>query len=470
LILVCGLLLGSVASAAAQRTYAIFIDQDLANGFDGVSADIEVVPASLMNLVGFSVWCGIDSGDPVHLNSWLQTGWRWRTGYAAGQAYYEFVTETGFQSYPIERGIAITGEYKVELSGNSVDFHIGRGGAEASQPFSFFDGRQFCRAAYGAEIHRDPIDHVPGTPTSHCHLWNVQLRVLYYPSWDAAPLAFMPGLADRPSCWNYTYAANNFEIWDKRGLLDIVCPPVAVLAGVTIGSQVRRGPGDSPILVIPESQDRDTLVPAISASVSAEKLLGSYATQTGPAQLVQFRDRSPFGTRSEGLGWLFRSTVDVANADSLVQIGLNIIVDADNGGVVAVYSDPSDSWVLPIDEPRNPEITTALDGWVMGSKVPESMASTAVEAISAVWREFGLNPTRVGQLVARPRWISAQFPAQRIGGNLVPLRPTEKVWLVEVCGVKFNETESNGILSYQTGKVMQYQDGTLKYMGGVFVP
>jgi hypothetical protein len=167
------------SSVMAGRTYAAFLNEDYSQGFDGVSATIGVVPASILNTVGFSVWVGFDAGQPVWTNTWLQAGWRWRYGYTNGQRYYEYTTYGGaFFSYPIELGDAINnGQYSVARNGDEVDFSAGTGFVDASQPWSSFaGGRKLCHAVYGAEIHEDPLDHCPGTAGQKCALSNIYCR------------------------------------------------------------------------------------------------------------------------------------------------------------------------------------------------------------------------------------------------------------------------------------------------------
>jgi hypothetical protein len=215
-----------VTSAGAGH-YVAKVDLNNATGFDAVKATIEVVPVSILNTNGFSVWCGIDAGKtPAAFNSWLQAGWRWRSqGFPqhglTGQGYYEYVTESLFQSYPVEVGDASTGSYGVERHGWYVDFYVG-GLLEYVHEWEAFDEVKLCHAMYGAEVHADPIDHVPGTQTAHCHISNVQIRA--YGNWFSAPFEYSLTSPDQPSCFGMTVSLNNMEIWDRRGLLQSLCP------------------------------------------------------------------------------------------------------------------------------------------------------------------------------------------------------------------------------------------------------
>lgn len=245
------------------------------------------------------------------------------------------------------------------------------------------------------------------------------------------------------------------------------------LAALPIGEvalDVPLSPGQSPIEVVAEPQTKVPQIAASSATTFAQRTAGLQTMSTAPARFVRYADSSPFGPPNNGVGWLLSGAVQLSSNDAALEMNLNVIVDGNSGGIVVVYSDPRALWVTPVDEPRNPEIVTTRDGWVMGSSIPDSMESTAADAIAEAWKKFGLNPKDVGQVIARPRWISAQFPARLVDGELVRLRPTEKVWLVQVCGTKLNESESDGRVTYQTSTVMQFQDGSLAYMRGVFGP
>ena len=191
--------------------------------------------------------------------------------------------------------------------------------------------------------------------------------------------------------------------------------------------------------------------------------------ETASAKRVHFSDRTPFGPPGKGEGWLVRSTVQVSREDATVRFALNVVIDSTTGQVIVAYTDASETWVLPVRTPRNADELADRIGWSMGVGIPDSMESSAVDAIGAAWKEFGLDPTRVGQLIARPRWISAQFPAREVNGKLVPIRPTQRVWLIQVCGTKMNEMGSSNGLMYDTEKVMQFLDGSLTYVRGLFV-
>jgi hypothetical protein len=238
---------------------------------------------------------------------------------------------------------------------------------------------------------------------------------------------------------------------------------LCVLSASGVQGQIR-----GPLVISPNASKSSPEPSAVSIMLTAGRNI-SGAAITGRVSPVNYQDASPFGPSGTGGGWAASGISTITNDEDSAQVVLNVLLDS-NGLVAAVYTNPNDSWIEPIEESRNPEITTAADGWIMGNKVPESMASTANDAIAAAWKQFGLDPRQVGQVIARPRWISAQFPARRVDDKLVPVRPTEKVWLVEVCGAKFNENDSNGVEHYQTCKVMQFRDGTMEYVRGVFVP
>jgi hypothetical protein len=242
----------------------------------------------------------------------------------------------------------------------------------------------------------------------------------------------------------------------------------AVLASVW-GSEIRTGPSESPIAV---ELDLRATTPSISVESAARRLaatIGLADSETASAKFVHFSDRTPFGPPGNGEGWLVRGTVQLSREDATVRFALNVVIDSATGQVVVAYTDASETWVLPVRTPRNADELAERIGWNMGATLPDSMESSAVDAIGAAWKEFGFDPTHVGQLIARPRWISAQFPAREVNGKLVPIRPTQKVWLIQVCGTKMNEMGSSNELIYDTEKVMQFLDGSLTYVRGLFV-
>lgn len=245
---------------------------------------------------------------------------------------------------------------------------------------------------------------------------------------------------------------------------------VAMAFPITSGSdsELRTGPPRSPISITnAPASSKPPRLPLASAVDAAEMVAGSKVSSEAPGRLVQYEDRSPFGPSSRGTGWLLLFDIEVNGRDASTKLELNVLVDATSGRVVLAYTHPSGTWVYSLGESKDPEVAAAHDGWVMDSDVPDIMQSSGADAINATWKGDGIDPRTVGQIIARPRWISAKFPARKVDGQLIPIRPKEKVWLVQVCGAKLPVV---GAYPYCTGKVLQFRDGSLEYVGGIYLP
>ncbi len=208
------------------------------------------------------------------------------------------------------------------------------------------------------------------------------------------------------------------------------------------------------------------MISADSAAASARAIVGTHRLYPEEATPVRYTDRASFGPADEGIGWLMRTRLPVTGDSTSAYLTANVLVDGMSGRVRAVFTDPGNDWVLPVWPLADADEVAGLHGWGMGTEIPAAMRSSAVEAISACWKQFDIDPTRTAQLIARPRWISPEFPAQEVDGKSVAGRDAERVWLIQLCGMKFHATEAG----YDTGWVMQFLDGSLEFVRGFYVP
>jgi hypothetical protein len=225
---------------------------------------------------------------------------------------------------------------------------------------------------------------------------------------------------------------------------------------------------DSPITVILDAGTEMPRFAATSAATLTNRIVGRASPAAAP-QRVKYEDQLSFGLAKRGAGWLLRYVVSIPHDSARADIALNVIVDGTTGDFVAAYTDPNQTWFHGMMDSQDTEEVARMDGWVMGATAPDSMQSTAAEAILAAWEQFSIDPSCAGQVVLRPRWISARFPAREVDGKLVPIRPTEKVWLVQVCGTKLHPQWSGDVLVYDSGEIMQFRDGTLEYVRGIAI-
>lgn len=225
-----------------------------------------------------------------------------------------------------------------------------------------------------------------------------------------------------------------------------------------------------PISFVEVAQARTPSPIALSASATAATIVGTETFSTGLAPAIEYDDLYPFGPVGKGRGWLLRDSVRVSRESAVVNLALNVIVDAPSSSVLVAYTDQINPMPAPVVTAPDPAEVAERDGWVMGADIPDHMQSTVIEVIEKVWIDHGFDPREVSRIIIRPRWISAKYPAREVGGVIVPLRPTEKVWLVQVSGKKMHESIVRGKLVYFTGKMLQYRDGSLEYLRGFLIP
>ena len=249
----------------------------------------------------------------------------------------------------------------------------------------------------------------------------------------------------------------------------VACVARLSLAPAGVFSETSTSWGE-PISVVDVVDKRTLSVQPSSASANATAFVGAASFLPTSTKLVQYKDALPFGPIAEADGWLLRGNVQLSHGGALAEIVLNVIVDGTGGGIVAAYTDRNTSSVTPVLTGPDPIQVAGEDGWVMSATIPE-MQSSAIAVIERVWQDHGFDPREAGQVILRPRIISAKFPAQEVGGEFVPLRPTEKVWLIQVSGTKLHETTTTPTQPvYFTGKILQYRDDSLEYVRGFYVP
>jgi hypothetical protein len=252
-----------------------------------------------------------------------------------------------------------------------------------------------------------------------------------------------------------------------RRALETLCITLVITGQITLDLQA--GASRSPITVEHESHVRTPAATAEQAASSAEAFL-RVALSVADPRLVRYRDRDSLGGPAEGTGWLLKSQIQLRAEGKVEQVLLNVLIDGASGRVVAAYTDANDIWVSPVRPVRESEVeeNAELYGWGMRPELPDRMESRVAEVIveARKWCAFDLGT--VGQIVVRPRWQSPRLPAIEVRGQLVPIRKTERVWLVQFCGLKLEEIQLHDRTIYFTGTVLRLVDGTLEYLGGMY--
>ena len=138
---------------------------------------------------------------------------------------------------------------------------------------------------------------------------------------------------------------------------------------------------------------------------------------------------------------------------------LSAAFDATTGDLVCAFTDPAPRWIRsklkPVDfearirESRRSELAPA---------VYDSLQSTPGDILGALLGAWNIDLHTVGQIVLRPRFVTALFPARRFEGQLIPTIPPSNMWIVEVLGTKADE--ENGCAT----RVVEFRDDTQEWI------
>ena len=181
--------------------------------------------------------------------------------------------------------------------------------------------------------------------------------------------------------------------------------------------------------------------------------------------LVHFRDARPYGERSQRDVWLARYDsvrVQIDSTRAAVVEHLSAAYDAATGDLVCAFTDSAPRWIRsklkPVDfearvrKSRRSELAPAAYA---------NLQSTPGDILGALLGEWNIDLSTVGQIVLRPRFVTAQFPARRFEGKLTPVIPPSNTWIVEVLGTKADQEYGFATLVAEfrddTGKMIEAQ-------------
>lgn len=230
-----------------------------------------------------------------------------------------------------------------------------------------------------------------------------------------------------------------------------------------------RGPSQGPVTVTPVKTTRRV---SAAAFLKAREIIGNVAQQVTSVHAVELEDARPYGEVAQ-------RTVELARFESVpvrspngwesVSIPLSLAFDADTGAFVCAFTDAKDEWVRsPLDSGAI-EKRVADAGWKT-APCHGPLASTLVDVIEAAWKRFGVDPGKAGQVVIRPRFVTNAYPADEVGGKMVPRIPPADVWIVEILGVVVMERDDEYGHRSLTTLVAQFRDGDLESLPSMMLP
>lgn len=202
-----------------------------------------------------------------------------------------------------------------------------------------------------------------------------------------------------------------------------------------------------------------------------DSLLGSTRQATSVIR-VRFRDERPYGETQEQNVWLARyDSVPVGSPDEVNVAGVTLFLAfQDTGELLCAFTPPAKSWARPPAIKALSIEASTNARWTMSPAHYGSIRSTLTDVMATLWKSFGVDPRKTGQLVLRPRFVAEREAKQDINGNLVPSDGPANAWIVEVLGTAAARRVLLGEERVLTTRVDLFRDGDLKYLGGVIAP
>lgn len=194
---------------------------------------------------------------------------------------------------------------------------------------------------------------------------------------------------------------------------------------------VKEGPPDSPLTWKPLRARRKGDVRAFAPAQRIAPFNGNPRSVT----LAHLKDDRPYGESAERDVWIAVYDSILVRADSArsAVVRLSGAFDAQTGDLVCAFTDPAPRWMRSVSKPRDVEAEFKQSKQVLPAAYA-SLRSTPAELLAEMWRVFGIDPRNAAQIVMRPRFITAEFPARPFEGRYIPVRQPSNQWIVEVLG------------------------------------
>lgn len=193
---------------------------------------------------------------------------------------------------------------------------------------------------------------------------------------------------------------------------------------------------------------------------------------------VKFKDQRPYGEKEDRTVWLARYEALAIEApdDSNPAIirGLNLAFDTTTNELLCAFTDAAPQWVqttVPNPEDVMNLQEAANDMWTVSPAHYDNLHSTLPEVLAAFWKIRGIDPSKAGQVIVRPRFVSQRFQPyyEATGQPVVDYLPSNR-WIVEVLGTAVMSKRFEGEKRVYTTAVGLFRDGDLKYLGGSINP
>jgi hypothetical protein len=233
------------------------------------------------------------------------------------------------------------------------------------------------------------------------------------------------------------------------------------------------------------------LSPAVQPERSAALELAGRYVGVEPPELaredvtvnhVRFNDEHGFGDASVNRSavHVFVPALRVEGPDTsyAAWVSVNLVFDDMSGVLLAAFTSPASKWAIPALTKRDPEASAAKAGWSTSAIGSNEVHSTVPDVLSALWSATSLHPDSTGQIVMRPRTVSALLPKrlEEVPEGWIPSPTTETRWIVEVLGavthVIMRQEDFPNLDGdrYMTGMLILVRDNPTGCLTSVFMP
>lgn len=195
------------------------------------------------------------------------------------------------------------------------------------------------------------------------------------------------------------------------------------------GPEIQYGPPWSPLAV------RDA-VSGKQQKISVQENILGVAMQPTSVRLVELHDENPYGVeRSRTVRLARYDSVPVLAPDSSysASVPISLAFDAAKNELLCAFTDPAPSW--PRSRAGLKGIESHCEDCEFSPARHDSLQSSVIEVLRKLWDTFHIDPTKAGQIIIRPRFVTRGRPA-RISGTeeIVTEWLPSNVWVIEVLG------------------------------------
>jgi hypothetical protein len=199
--------------------------------------------------------------------------------------------------------------------------------------------------------------------------------------------------------------------------------------------------------------------------------VGSQAL-VGSGTIVSFTDDKPFGEtmvkrRVERL-FVPAVTVEQSSGDARCVIDLNLVFDEGTRELLVGFTNARSEWVLPDGPPKDPEASVPVCTEVtpLGRN---AIQSTVQDVLGVMWMRGGVDPSKAGQVILRPRMAMCGWPPTQVGEEMVLNTTAAPYWVIHAVGMVM-PVLADPWLRYRSGYLLLLRDDDLDVFSARYLP